>query len=156
MTKKDKIIIYGSISFLTIAFIIYNNWKKKILYSDILGRIDGGAIKFDELGVWDSDFLTKINATGKPYAKYKQEVIKVKAEALNKALSGLGEDEDAVYSVFEFFNSKVGVNQVVTFYDAKYINDGISLKQRLNNLFSNKEKTKISIIISKKPNVIFL
>jgi len=156
MTKKDKIILYSSSLGLVIAFLIYNNTKKNILYSEILKRIGGGTIKFDELPVWTNSFLNKIKATGKAYAIYKQDTIKQKAEQMYEALDGLGEDEDAIYTIFEYFNSKVGVNQLVTFYNAKYIKDGYSLKKRLQDLLSSSELSKVSVIISRKPNVIYI
>jgi len=157
MTKKDKIILYSSLSAFSISYIIYNNWKKKLLYADILKRIGGGSIKFDELPVWEASFLDKINSSGKAYAMYKKDVINKKAEELKYALSGTyaraTEDEEGVYKVFEFFNSKVGVNQLVTFYNAKYDK---SIKQELKRLFSDSEEARVSIIISRKPNVIFI
>ena len=71
MTKKNKIILYGGISFLTISYIIYNRWEKRIFYDEILKRIGGGSIKFSELKIWNSSFLSSIRSSGKNYQTYK-------------------------------------------------------------------------------------
>ena len=152
MTKKNKIILYGGISFLTISYIIYNKWEKRIFYDEILKRIGGGSIKFSELKIWKSSFLSSIRSSGKNYQTYKQDVLNEQAIKLNDAISGGGTDEDRVVSVFRFFNSKIGIAELISFYNKKYASD---LKSDLEDDLSDFWLTKIGSIVSQKPDVIY-
>ena len=80
MTRKNKIILYGGVSLLTISYIIYNRWSKSILYDEVLKRIGGGTINFDDLKVWDSSFLDEVKASGRAFAEYKQDELREKSE----------------------------------------------------------------------------
>lgn len=161
MTKNDKIILYGSVALLSVGYIIYNNSKKTLLYEDILKRIGGGSVDFNGLSVWDRTFLLKLDASKKPYAKYTQDVISEKAKELNDAINyiyspiggSLSTDENAIYSIFDFFDSKVGINQLATFYSAKY---NVSLRDVLMDELSESEQNKLALIINQKFNVIYI
>ena len=161
MTKNDKIILYGSISLLTVGYILYNNSKKTLLYEDILKRIGGGSVDFNGLSVWDRTFLLKLDASKKPYAKYTQDVVAQKAKELDDAINyvvspiggAIANDENAIYSVFDFFDSKVGINQLATFYNAKY---NVSLRDVLAQQLNEAEQNKLALIINQKYNVIYI
>jgi len=152
MTRKNKIILYGGVSLLTISYIIYNRWSKSILYDEILKRIGGGTINFDNLKVWDSSFLEEVKSSGRPFAEYKKDVLSSKSEILEDAISGGGTDEDDVISVFRFFKSKTGVAQLISFYNAKY---GRDLKEDIIGDFGDGYLGQIGSIISRKPDVIY-
>lgn len=112
MTRKNKIILYGGISLLTISYIIYNRWSKSIFYDEILKRIGGNSINFNELKVWNPTFLISVQSQNKPFIELQQSVVKEKAEELNDAMSGAGTDEEQIISVFNSINSKIEVAQV--------------------------------------------
>ena len=152
MTRKNKIILYGGVSLLTISYIIYNKWSKSIFYDEVLKRIGGGTINFDDLKVWDSSFLDEVKASGRPFAEYKQNVLSKKAEILEDAIIGGGTDEDSIISVFRFFKSKTGVAQLVSFYNAKYSRD---LKEDLMGDLGDGYLGQLGSIISRKPDVIY-
>ncbi len=152
MTRKNKIILYGGVSLLTISYIIYNRWSKSIFYDEVLKRIGGGTINFDDLKVWDSSFLEQVKASGRPFSEYKQDVLREKSEVLRSAIQGGGTNEDSVISVFRFFKSKTGVAQLVSFYNAKYSRD---LKQDLIGDLSDGYLGQLGSIISRKPDVIY-
>ena len=152
MTRKNKIILYGGVSLLTISYIIYNRWSKSIFYDEVLKRIGGGTINFDNLKVWNPSFLDKVKSSGRPFAEYKQDVLREKSIILDDAISGGGTDEESVISVFRFFKSKTGVAQLVTFYNAKYSSD---LKQDLIGDLSDGYLSQLGSIISRKPDVIY-
>ena len=63
MTRKNKIILYGGVSLLTISYIIYNRWSKRIFYDEVLKRIGGGTINFDDLKVWNPSFLEEVKSS---------------------------------------------------------------------------------------------
>ena len=152
MTRNNKIILYGGVSLLTISYIIYNRWSKRIFYDEVLKRIGGGTIKFDDLKVWDSSFLEQVRANGRAFAEYNQDVLRDKSIILSNAIMGGGTDEDNIISVFSFFKSKTGVAQLVSFYNAKY---GRSLKEDLILDLGDGYLSKIGSIISLKPDVIY-
>lgn len=152
MTRKNKIILYRGVSLLTISYIIYNKWSKSIFYDEVLKRIGGGTINFDDLKVWDSSFLDEVKASGRPFAEYKQNVLSKKAEILEDAIIGGGTDEDSIISVFRFFKSKTGVAQLVSFYNAKYSRD---LKEDLMGDLGDGYLGQLGSIISRKPDVIY-
>ena len=153
MTRKDKILLYGGVTALAISYIIYNRWTKRIFYDEILKRIGGGGIKFNDLKVWNQGFLLNLRASGKPFAEYKQEYLKDKSEILRGAIAGAGTDEDAIIGVFRNINSKSGIAQVVSFYNAKY---NRSLKEDLEGDLSRGYLQQIGSIVSSKPDAIFL
>jgi len=153
MTRKDKIILYGGISALTISYIIYNKWSKRIFYDEILKRIGGGAIKFSDLKVWNKSFLLNLKSKGKAFAEYQQDYLKYKSEVLRDSIKGGGTDEDAILGVFRNFNSKSGIAQLVSFYNAKY---NRSLKEDLEGDLSSGYLQQIGSIVSSKPDAIFL
>lgn len=153
MKRKNKIYLYGGISLIGIGYLIYNQWSKKLFYEEMLKRIGGGSIRFDDLKIWDSSFLVKLKATDKSFVEYQQSFLNEQAERLRKATKGLGTDESAIYSVFDKFNSKSSIAQLVKFYNAKY---GLSLKDELDSELWESEKTKLAVIISQKPDVIYL
>jgi hypothetical protein len=153
MTRKNKIIFYGGISLLTISYIIYNRWSKSIFYDEILKRIGGNSVKFNELKVWNPSFLISIKSQNKPYIELQQSAVKEKAEELDDAMSGSGTDEEEIISVFNSINSKVEVAQVNSFYNAKYKS---VLKNDLQSELSKKWLSKITQIISLKPDVIYI
>lgn len=153
MTRKNKIIFYGGISLLTISYIIYNRWSKSIFYDEILKRIGGNSVKFNELKVWNPSFLISIKSQNKPYIELQQSAVKEKAEELDDAMSGSGTDEEKIISVFNSINSKVEVAQVNSFYNAKYKS---VLKNDLQSELSKKWLSKITQIISLKPDVIYI
>jgi hypothetical protein len=153
MTRKNKIIFYGGISLLTISYIIYNRWSKSIFYDEILKRIGGNSVKFNELKVWNPSFLISIKSQNKPYIELQQSAVKEKAEELDDAMSGSGTDEEQIISVFNSINSKVEVAQVNSFYNAKYKS---VLKNDLQSELSKKWLSKITQIISLKPDVIYI
>jgi len=152
MTRKNKIILYGGVSLLTISYIIYNRWSKRIFYDEVLKRIGGGTINFDDLKVWNPSFLEEVKSSGKPFAEYKQDVLSQKAEILRSAIQGGGTDEDGIISVFRFFKSKTGVAQLVSFYNAKYSRD---LKEDLIGDLGDGYLSQLGSIISLKPDVIY-
>ena len=137
---------------MTISYIIYNKWSKSIFYDEVLKRIGGGTINFDDLKVWDSSFLDEVKASGRPFAEYKQNVLSKKAEILEDAIIGGGTDEDSIISVFRFFKSKTGVAQLVSFYNAKYSRD---LKEDLMGDLGDGYLGQLGSIISRKPDVIY-
>ena len=147
MTKKNKIILYGGASLLTISYIIYNRWSKSIFYDEVLKRIGGGTINFGNLKVWNSSFLDEVKSSGRPFAEYKQDVVSAKA-----AIDGGGTDEDKIISVFTFFKSKTGVAQLVSYYNSKYSRD---LKEDLKGDLSDSYLSQLGSIVSKKPDVIY-
>lgn len=153
MTRKNKIIFYGGISLLTISYIIYNRWSKSIFYDEILKRIGGNSINFNELKVWNPSFLISIKSRNKSYIELQQSAVKEKAEELDDAMSGSGTDEEKIISVFNSINSKVEVAQVNSFYNAKYKS---VLKNDLQSELSKKWLSKITQIISLKPDVIYI
>ena len=153
MTRKDKILLYGGVTALAISFIIYNRWSKTIFYDEILKRIGGGGIKFNDLKVWNQSFLLNLRASGRPFAEYKQDYLKSKSEILRGAIAGAGTDENAILGVFRNINSKSGVAQLVSFYNAKY---NRSLKQDLEGDLSRGYLQQIGSIVSSKPDAIFL
>lgn len=153
MTRKNKIIFYGGISLLTVSYIIYNRWSKSIFYDEILKRIGGNSVKFNELKVWNPSFLISIKSQNKPYIELQQSALKEKAEELDDAMSGSGTDEEQIISVFNSINSKVEVAQVNSFYNAKYKS---VLKNDLQSELSKKWLSKITQIISLKPDVIYI
>lgn len=153
MTRKNKIIFYGGISLLTVSYIIYNRWSKSIFYDEILKRIGGNSVKFNELKVWNPSFLISIKSQNKPYIELQQSAVKEKAEELDDAMSGSGTDEEKIISVFNSINSKVEVAQVNSFYNAKYKS---VLKNDLQSELSKKWLSKITQIISLKPDVIYI
>ena len=152
MTRKNKIILYGGVSLLTISYIIYNKWSKSIFYDEVLKRIGGGTINFEDLKVWNSSFLDEVRSSGRGFAEYKQDVLSKKAVILEDAIIGGGTDEDDVISVFRFFKSKTGIAQLVSFYNAKYSSD---LKEDLKGDLSDGYLGQLGSIISKKPDVIY-
>ena len=161
MNRKDKIIIFSTIGGLGIAFLIYNKMRKKILYDEIFRSIGGGAIKFEDSDVWSPNFLIRIKATNRPYAEYSQKVVNEFAEKLHRAMKedtwttpfGIGTREDDIISVFSTINSKVGVAQVSSFYNAKY---GRDLKNDLEGELNKNYLTRLGSIIASKPDVIYL
>jgi hypothetical protein len=153
MTRKNKIIFYGGISLLTISYIIYNRWSKSIFYDEILKRIGGNSVKFNELKVWNPSFLISIKSQNKPYIELQQSAVKEKAEELDNAMSGSGTDEEQIISVFNSINSKVEVAQLNSFYNAKYKS---VLKNDLQSELSKNWLSKITQIISLKPDVIYI
>ena len=153
MTRKNKIILYGGISLLTISYIIYNRWSKSIFYDEILKRIGGNSINFNELKVWNPTFLISVQSQNKPFIELQQSVVKEKAEELNDAMSGAGTDEEQIISVFNSINSKIEVAQVNSFYNAKYKS---VLKNDLQSELSKKWLNKIAQIISLKPDVVYI
>jgi hypothetical protein len=153
MTRKNKIIFYGGISLLTISYIIYNRWSKSIFYDEILKRIGGNSVKFNELKVWNPSFLISIKSQNKPYIELQQSAVKEKAEELDDAMSGSGTDEEQIISVFNSINSKVEVAQLNSFYNAKYKS---VLKNDLQSELSKNWLSKITQIISLKPDVIYI
>jgi len=153
MTRKNKIILYGGISLLTISYIIYNRWSKSIFYDEILKRIGGNSINFNELKVWNPTFLISVQSQNKPFIELQQSVVKEKAEELNDAMSGAGTDEEQIISVFNSINSKIEVAQVNSFYNAKYKS---ILKNDLQSELNKRWLSKITQIISFKPDVIYI
>lgn len=156
MTKQDKILIYAYLTAFTLSYIIYNKWSKSILYNEMLQRIGTSGIKYDDLKIWNRSFLLDIEASGRPYAKYKQDYLKSKSEDIKdslKGLRGLGTDRDTIIGVFINFNSKIGLAQLVNFYNAKY---NRSLKADLESEFRKSTLQQIGTIVSAKPDVIFI
>ena len=153
MTRKNKIILYGGVSLLTISYIIYNRWSKSIFYDEVLKRIGGGTINFDDLKVWNTSFIDEVKSSGRPFAEYKQDVLNEKAIVLEDAIIGGGTDEDDIIGVFRFFKSKTGIAQLVSFYNAKYSRD---LKQDLMGDLSDSYLGQLGSIISRKPDVIYI
>ena len=153
MTRKDKIILYGGLSSLTITYIIYNSWSKRIFYDEILKRIGGGAIKFGDLKIWNKSFLLNLKSKGRAFAEYKQDFLNDKAQILREGVDGAGTDEESIIAVFRSFNSKSGLAQLVSFYNAKY---NRSLKEDLEGDLSNGYLQQIGSIVSSKPDAIFL
>ena len=153
MTRKNKIILYGGVSLLTISYIIYNRWSKSIFYDEILKRIGGNSVKFNELKVWNPSFLISIKSQNKPYIELQQSTIKEKAEELDDAMGGVGTDEEQIISVLNSINSKLEVAQVNSFYNTKYKS---VLKNDLQSELSKKWLSKITQIISLKPDVIYI
>ena len=153
MTRKNKIILYGGVSLLTISYIVYNRWSKSIFYDEILKRIGGNSVKFNELKVWNPSFLISTKNQNKPYIELQQSAIKEKAEELDNAMSGAGTDEDKIISVFNSIKSKVEVAQVNSFYNAKYKS---VLKNDLQSELNKKWLNKVTQLISLKPDVIYI
>lgn len=153
MTRKNKIILYGGVSLLTISYIIYNRWSKSIFYDEILKRIGGNSVKFNELKVWNPSFLISIKSQNKPYIELQQSTIKEKAEELDDAMGGVGTDEEQIISVLNSINSKLEVAQVNSFYNTKYKS---VLKNDLQSELSKRWLSKITQIISLKPDVIYI
>jgi hypothetical protein len=153
MTRKNKIILYGGVSLLTISYIVYNRWSKSIFYDEILKRIGGNSVKFNELKVWNPSFLISTKTQNKPYIELQQSAIKEKAEELDNAMSGAGTDEDKIISVFNSIKSKVEVAQVNSFYNAKYKS---VLKNDLQSELNKKWLNKVTQLISLKPDVIYI
>lgn len=153
MNRKDKIIIFSTIGGLGIAFLIYNKMRKRILYDEIFRSIGGSAIKFEDSDVWSPNFLIRIKATNRPYAEYSQKVVNEFAEKLHEAMKGIGTNENDIISVFTTINSKVGVAQVSSFYNAKY---GKDLKNDLEGELSKNYLSRLGQIIASKPDVIYL
>ncbi len=153
MTRKDKILLYGGVTALTISYIIYNRWTKRIFYDEILKRIGGSGIKFNDLKVWNQGFLLNLKASGRPFAEYKQDYLQDKSDIMRSAIKGGGTDEDAILGVFRNINSKSGVAQLVSFYNAKY---NRSLKEDLEGDLSRGYLQQIGQIVSSKPDAIFL
>ena len=69
------------------------------------------------------------------------------------AIAGGGTDEDAIIGTFDFFKTKSGVAQLVSFYNAKY---NRSLKEDLEGDLSRGYLQQIGSIVSSKPDAIFL
>lgn len=153
MTRKNKIILYGGVSLLTISYIIYNRWSKSIFYDEILKRIGGNSVKFNELKVWNPSFLISIKSQNKPYIELQQSAIKEKAEELDDAMRGVGTDEEQIISVLNSINSKLEVAQVNSFYNTKYKS---ILKNDLQSELNKRWLSKITQIISLKPDVIYI
>lgn len=153
MTRKNKIILYGGVSLLTISYIIYNRWSKSIFYDEILKRIGGNSVKFNELKVWNPSFLISIKSQNKPYIELQQSAIKEKAEELDDAMGGVGTDEEQIISVLNSINSKLEVAQVNSFYNTKYKS---ILKNDLQSELNKRWLSKITQIISLKPDVIYI
>lgn len=153
MTRKNKIILYGGVSLLTISYIIYNRWSKSIFYDEILKRIGGNSVKFNELKVWNPSFLISIKSQNKPYIELQQSAIKEKAEELDDAMGGVGTDEEQIISALNSINSKLEVAQVNSFYNTKYKS---ILKNDLQSELNKRWLSKITQIISLKPDVIYI
>lgn len=153
MTKKNKLFLYGGIAILGIGYLVYNKWTKNLFYEEMLKRISGGSIAFDDLKIWQNAWVLQLKASGRNFVEYEQSFLKSESEKLFEAMDGLGTDENAIYGVFNKFSSKVGLSQLVRFYGAKY---GVNLKDELNSELRNSEKQKLSIIVSQKPDVIYL
>jgi len=153
MTKKDKILLFGSLGLISISYLIYNKWNKNILYQEMMKRIGGGGIKFNDLKVWNASFLLSTQSQTKPYVELQQTIVKEKAEELDDAMSGAGTDEEQIISVFNSLNSKIEVAQVNSFYNAKYKS---VLKNDLQSELSKKWLNKIAQIISLKPDVVYI
>lgn len=167
MDKKGKIVLYSTIATLCVSYIVYNKMRKNILFEEIMKRIGGGGAKWSDLTVWKPNFMLEIKATNKEYITYKQSKIREMVMALREAMKGeefsltstdsifstVGTDEDKIFSIFEGLNSKVGVAEINSFYQAKF---GNSLKSDLESELTASELAKLSTIISLKPNVIYL
>lgn len=153
MTRNNKLFLYGGIVVLGISYLVYNRWTKNLFYEEMLKRIGGGTIKFENLKIWQNAWVIQLKATGRNFVEYQQSFLNEEAQKLNKAMAGLGTDENSIYGVFDKFDSKVGLTQLVRFYNAKY---GVNLKDELNSELRNSEKQKLAIIVSQKPDVIYL
>jgi len=152
MTRKNKNILFGGITLFAISYIVYNRWEKRIFYDEMLKRIGGGTVNFSDLKIWKPSFLIAINQSGRNYQTYKQDVLREQALKMNDALDGLGTKNEQVISIFRFFNSKVGIVELINFYNAKYT---IDLKSALEDDMSDYWLTKIGSIVSQKPDVIY-
>lgn len=153
MTRKDKILLFGGLGVISLSYLIYNKWNKNILYGEIMKRIGGGSIKFNDLKVWNTSFLLNMKSIKKPYIELQQSVVKQKAEELDDAMRGVGTDEEQIISVFNSINSKVELAQVNSFYNAKYKS---ILKNDLQSELSKKWLNRIAQIISLKPDVVYI
>ena len=154
MNRKDKIILFSGIGFLTISYIIYNKWSKSILYEEILKRIGGGSLSFEDADVFNATpFKAQFDSQTKPYVQLQQSAVKEYAEGFRDAIQGVGTSESKIISLFRELSSKYEVAQVISFYNAKYKRD---LKEDLKGELSKYWLNQIGTIISYKPNVIFI
>lgn len=154
MNRKDKIILFSGIGFLTISYIIYNKWSKSILYEEILKRIGGGSLSFEDADVFNANpFKEQFDSQTKPFVQLQQSAVKEYAEGFRDAIQGVGTSESKIISLFRELSSKYEVAQVISFYNAKYKRD---LKEDLKGELSKYWLNQIGTIISYKPNVIFI
>ena len=57
MTRKNKIYLYSGIAIIGISYLIYNKWSKRLFYEEMLKRIGGGSIKFNDLKIWQNGWV---------------------------------------------------------------------------------------------------
>ena len=99
MNRKDKIILFSGIGFLTISYIIYNKWSKSILYEEILKRIGGGSVSFEDADVFNSNaFKEQFDSQTKPFIQLQQSAVKEYAEGFRDAIQGVGTSESKIIS----------------------------------------------------------
>lgn len=153
MTRKNKIYLFSGIAIIGVGYLIYNKWSKRLFYEEMLKRIGGGTIKFNDLKIWQNAWVIQLQASGKNFVEYQSSYINEQAEKINKALSGAGTDEEAIYNAFNRFDSKLGIAQLVSFYNAKY---GVNLRNEIDSDLRESEKQKLAVIVSQKPDVIYL
>jgi len=153
MDKQKKIIILSTIAIGGVSFLIYNSWKKNILYDDVVARIGLSNASLRDSIIWDSNFLTKVAKTNRNYSELGQSKLKEISEQVNNYIDRTFTNEDGLFTIFESLKSKVEVAQIKNFYFAKY-NKGL-LSELENALYTSEEK-RIAQILNKMPDVIFL
>jgi len=90
----------------------------------------------------------KTPSDGKKVIMFTTAAIENIVDILNKAMSGLGTDEDAIYNAYSGIQSQRKMAQIATRYAAKY---GEGLLDRINSELNQNERTKLFNIVKSKP-----
>ena len=139
MTRQQKIIVYASVSALSIGYLSYKAIRRNQIYNELIGVIEKTGGQYNK-----SKNESALKGTLHPIIEsqnYDRGIIilqplevKNRAEALFSAIDGAGTDEEKIASVITMFNDKYALSQVASFYRAKY-NETLydALKGDLNN-----------------------
>lgn len=155
MTRKQILIVSGSLVGATGLYLGYRTIKRRQTYDSLVTTIKAQAVNSDNRQVSQAlkgSYHTAIN-TDKPFVKLKDKSVQENAEALRNAFSGLGTDEDAIFGVMNSLNDKVALSQVASYYSARYNED---FNTRMNSELDSAELNEVYRIMSLKPDVRWL
>jgi hypothetical protein len=155
---KRKIILYSSIGVtaLTILYIFRRRHVNKKLTLEIHRQLDNRINATGTLEDYGDVFTgttyinkvaAKFKGTNHDYIKLKDDYVRQYAADLNRAMVGLGTDEDAIYETFNKLQDMVAIAQIAKAYLEKYKK---TLYDHLKSDMTKRELNKISEIVMKK------
>jgi hypothetical protein len=154
MDRATKITVFSTLTFVGVSAIAYRSIKRNQSYNLLVKKLETMNVVDNKKtnDVLNGVFHTSLDSS-KGFAMLSEAKKQAAAAAINKAVVGVGTDEDAIYSALGSLNDKVAISQVAAYYKAKY---KLSLLQELKEELSSSELAESNKIINSKIDVRWL